>query len=115
WTAWDKFNAPVPPAAGPLSLTGLGALAINLSCALLLAQYRAHRGSLTRAAFLSARNDTLANIAIIAAGVITALFPSLWPDLIVGLFIFVMNLDASRKVYEAAQAERREAVSEHQW
>src|SRR5215467_3516764 len=23
WTAWDKFNAPVPPAAGPLSLTGL--------------------------------------------------------------------------------------------
>src|SRR5262245_60264510 len=99
WTAWDKFNAPVPPAAGPLSLTGLGALAINLSCALLLARYRAHRGSLTRAAFLSARNDTLANIAIIAAGVITALFPSLWPDLIVGLFIFVMNLDASRKVY----------------
>src|SRR5262249_3242103 len=62
---WEKFNAPVPPAAGPLSLTGLGALAINLFCALLLARYRAHRGSLTRAAFLSPRNDALANIAII--------------------------------------------------
>jgi Co/Zn/Cd efflux system component len=112
WTAWEKFNAPVPPAAWPLSLTGLGALAINLFCALLLARYRAHRGSLTRAAFLSARNDALANIAIIVAGVITALFPSLWPDIIVGLFIFVMNLDASRKVYETARAERREALAE---
>jgi Co/Zn/Cd efflux system component len=112
WTAWEKLNAPVPPAAGPLSLTGLGARAINLFCAVLLARYRAHRGSLTRAVFLSARNDALANIAIIAAGVTTAFFPSLWPDLSVGLAIFVMNLGASREVYEAARAERREALAE---
>src|SRR5258708_39277710 len=25
WTAWEKFNLPVPPAALPLSLTGFGA------------------------------------------------------------------------------------------
>jgi Co/Zn/Cd efflux system component len=31
-------------------------------------RFRAHSDSLTRAAFLSARNDVLANIAIIAAG-----------------------------------------------
>src|SRR6266853_821082 len=29
WTAWGKFVAPMPPAPLPLSLTGLGALAIN--------------------------------------------------------------------------------------
>ena len=29
WTAWDKFNLPLPPAALPLTLTGLGALAIS--------------------------------------------------------------------------------------
>ena len=68
WTAWDKFSVPVPPAPLPLSLTGAGALAVNLSCALMLARYRAHGGSLTRAAFLSARNDAFANIVIIAAG-----------------------------------------------
>jgi hypothetical protein len=72
WTAWEKFNFPIPPAALPLTLTGLGALAINLFCAVLLARVRTHSGSLTRAAFLSARNDTLANIAIIAAGAVTA-------------------------------------------
>jgi Co/Zn/Cd efflux system component len=26
WTAWEKFNFPLPPAALPLTLTGLGAL-----------------------------------------------------------------------------------------
>jgi len=112
WTAWEKFNVPLPPAALPLSLTGLGALAINLFCAMLLARFRAHSGSLTRAAFLSARNDALANVAIIAAGVVTAITLSPWPDLIVGIGIFAMNLDASRQVYAAARAERRVAFTE---
>jgi Co/Zn/Cd efflux system component len=112
WTAWEKFNTLLPPAAMPLSLTGLGALAINLFCALLLARYRAHRGSLTRAAFLSARNDAVANIAIIVAGWATAMIVSPWPDVIVGLGILAMNLDASRQVYVAARDERREALAE---
>jgi Co/Zn/Cd efflux system component len=60
WTAWDKFNLPAPPEPAPPSLAGAGALTVNLVCAFLLARYRAHRGSLTRAAFLSARNDALA-------------------------------------------------------
>ena len=106
WTAWEKFAVPVPPAPVPLSLAGCGALAINLFCAFLLARFRAHSGSLTRAAFLSARNDAWANIAIIAAGLITAMTVSPWPDLIVGLGIFVMNLDAAREVYTAARRER---------
>ena len=72
WTAWEKFLVPMPPAPFPLSLAGGGALVINLSCAFMLVQFRAHSGSLTRAAFLSARNDALANVAIIAAGLVTA-------------------------------------------
>jgi Co/Zn/Cd efflux system component len=111
WTAWEKFNMPIAPAALPLSLTGFGALSINLFCALLLARYRTHRGSLTRAAFLSARNDAIANIAIIGAGALTAFTWSAWPDLIVGAGIFALNLDAAREVYGAARAERREALA----
>ena len=108
WTAWDKFNVPVPPAPLPLSLAGAGALAVNLACAFMLARYRAHGGSLTRAAFLSARNDALANIAIIAAGLVTAfLWHSAWPDLIVGLGIAALNMDAAREVWTAAREEHR--------
>lgn len=85
--------------------TGLDALTINLSCAFLLTRYRHHGGSLTKAAFLSARNDALANIAIIGAGIATVFTRSLWPDLIVGLGIAVMNLDAARAVWNAARRE----------
>lgn len=109
WVAWEKFFAPSTPDASLLSATGLGALCINLSCAYLLARFRAHSGSLTRAAFLSARNDALANVAIIAAGLVTAATLSPWPDLVVGLGIFLMNLDAAREVYEAARIERSAA------
>jgi Co/Zn/Cd efflux system component len=110
WTACTKFGTPVPPSPGLLSLAGVGALLVNLSCAGLLARYRAHGGSLTRAAFLSARNDTLANVAIIAAADATMLTASAWPDLVVGLGIAVMNADAAREVYAAARDEHLAAV-----
>jgi len=109
WAAWHKFWVPLPPAPVPLSMAGLGALAVNLSCALMLTRYRHHAGSLTRAAFLSARNDALANIAIVGAGLLTFAVPSAWPDLIVGLGIALMNADAAREVYAAAIAESRDS------
>ena len=112
WTAWGKFMAPTPPAPLPLTLAGLGALAINLSCAFMLARFRAHSGSLTRAAFLSARNDTVANVAIVAAGFVTAYTHSAWADLIVGLGIAAMNADAAREVWKAAREEHRSTDSE---
>jgi Co/Zn/Cd efflux system component len=109
WEAWQKFLAPIPPAAAPLSITGAGAFAVNLICAFLLARFRSHSGSLTRGAFLSARNDVIANTAIIVVGVITAYTASGWPDLIVGLGIILMNADAARDVWSAARDEHREA------
>jgi Co/Zn/Cd efflux system component len=107
WTAWGKFAAPVPPPPLPLSLAALGALAVNLRCAFILARVRRAGGSLTRAAFLSARNDALGNMAMLGAGGLTALWHSIWPDLLVGLGIFALNLDAAREVFTAARHERR--------
>ena len=111
WTAWDKFVAPTPPEPFALSVTGLGALAVNLSCAIMLTRFRRHSGSLTKAAFLSARNDALANVAIIAAGLLTAYRLSAWPDLIVALGIAAMNADAAREVWEAAREEHKTAIA----
>ena len=112
WTAWDKFMAPVPPDPVALTLAGAGAMLVNFTCAVMLANFRTQGGSLTRAAFLSARNDVLANIAIIFAGLVTAyLWASAWPDLIVGIGIAAMNVDAAREVWEAARDEHRAAAS----
>jgi Co/Zn/Cd efflux system component len=109
WTAWQKLAAPVAPEPLLLSVTGLGALAVNVSCAMLLAGFRDHSGSLTRAAFLSARNDALANIAVILAAAVTLAWRSGWPDLIVGMGIAIMNADAAKKVWSAARREEQEA------
>jgi Co/Zn/Cd efflux system component len=109
WMAWSKFHAPLPPAELPLSLAGLGALAVNVSCAYLLVSVRNVAGSLSRAAFLSARNDAYANVAIVLAAAVTAFWASAWPDLIVGIGIFLLNLGAAHEVFEAARKEARHA------
>jgi Co/Zn/Cd efflux system component len=86
-------------------VTGLGALLVNFACAVLLVRVRHHGGSLGLAAFLSARNDVLANAAIILAGLATSATRSAWPDLIVGLGIAIMNAGAAGEVYKAAGKE----------
>jgi Co/Zn/Cd efflux system component len=105
WMAGQKFAIPIPPEPLPLSLTGVGALLVNFACALLLIHVRHHGGSLGLAAFLSARNDVLANAAIILSGLATSYTLSAWPDLIVGLGIAVMNAGAAGEVYKAAGRE----------
>jgi Co/Zn/Cd efflux system component len=105
WTVWQKIAAPLPPEPMTLSVVGAGALAVNLTCALILVRFRKHSGSLTKAAFLSARNDAYANVAIVAAGLVTAFTYSVWPDVIVGLGIAAMNATAAKEVWEAARSE----------
>ena len=112
WTIARKLGAPVAPDPLRLSLTGAGAFAVNLTCAYLLARYRTHASSLTRAAFLSARNDVIANAAIVAAGLTTSLlWRSAWPDLLVGAGIMALNLGAAREVWEKARSEHRDEAS----
>jgi Co/Zn/Cd efflux system component len=103
-TAWQKWLLPLAPSPLGLSLTALGALAVNLGCALLLARVRHAAGSLSRAAFLSARNDVWANVAILAAAAVTLKWRSAWPDLAVGLAILALSLGAAREIYRSTRA-----------
>ncbi|SFK27598.1 cation transporter [Caulobacter sp. UNC279MFTsu5.1] len=112
WALWRKVADPTPPEAFSLTLTGAGALAVNLFCAFLLARFRERSGSLTKAAFLSARNDALANLAIIVAGAVTAVTRSPWPDIVAGLGIAAMNVDAAKAVWRAAREEHRDASAD---
>jgi Co/Zn/Cd efflux system component len=105
WTAYDKLSH--PSLADPLQLTvaAIGAFVVNGFCATLLGRIRHSGGSLSKAAFLSARNDLFANIAMIGAGLATALTVSIWPDIVVGLAIAALNANAALEVYEAAMGE----------
>jgi Co/Zn/Cd efflux system component len=108
WTAYLKLQNPLVVSVIPLTVTAFGALLVNGTCAVLLARVRETGGSLSKAAFLSARNDVYANIAIMMAGVATAFTASIWPDLVVGLGIAALNAGAAHEVYEAALNESDE-------
>ena len=107
WTAVMKMINPVPPEPLPLSVTAIGALLVNLTCALLLVRHRRHPGSLAKAAWLSARNDVLADAAIILVAVVTVWIPTGWIDIVVGIGIGLLNVDAARTVWRRARDERR--------
>jgi Co/Zn/Cd efflux system component len=54
----------------------------------------------------------MANLAIIAAGFVTAFTRSGWPDLIVGFGIATMNADAAKEIYQLAREEHRATFHE---
>jgi Co/Zn/Cd efflux system component len=106
WQAIQRFSDPVAPSVVPVVLASLGAIAINGTSAWLLVRVRHHGGSLSRAAFLSARNDVLVNVAIIVMALVTLWTASGWPDLILGCFIILRALHAAYEVWEVSEEER---------
>jgi Co/Zn/Cd efflux system component len=104
-----KILNPVAPDFAPLSVTAVGALVINIVCALILVRHRNHPGGLARAAWLAARNDSFANLGILAAALIALPLKSGWPDIVVGLAIGALNAGAAREVWQEATEEHLDA------
>jgi Co/Zn/Cd efflux system component len=105
WAALDKARDPSPPDVTALALTAGGAVLVNGLAAYLLSRVRHHGGSMTAAAFLTARNDVLVNVAIIAMAGLTWWSGSGWPDIVLGAVIVVVNVRAAREVWEVATQE----------
>lgn len=106
WQAVQRFSDPSAPDVLPVVLASVGAIAINGTSAWLLAGVRHRGGSLSSAAFLSARNDVLVNVSIIVMAVITLWTDSGWPDPILGCVIIVLALHAAWEVWEVSEEER---------
>lgn len=107
-TAVWKIINPVAPEPLTLTAVAVGSLAMNLLCAALLARHRSGSGNLVRAAWLSARNDSISSLLIILAGLLTVVVGTAWWDIGAGLIIAFINVTAAKEVWETARAENPE-------
>ena len=111
WSLFMKISSQSIPQSDILYKVGAGAFLVNLICAISLSVYRNHSSSLVKAAFLSSRNDLLANIMIICAGFVTTFYVSFIPDYIVGVLIAILNFNGAKEVWSAANNEKADLRS----
>ena len=107
YNALQQIAKPITPNGDGMSIVGLGALCVNVYCAIILNKFKEIKGGLAKAAYFSARNDAIANFLIIIAGIVTLFWLSAIPDLVVGSMIFLMNADSARAILKAANREHK--------
>jgi Co/Zn/Cd efflux system component len=76
---------------------GLVALAANVTCLMLVSRQR-DRGAHMKASYIFSANDVLANLGVIAAGVLVAWTGSAYPDLVIGTLIGIVVLNGARQI-----------------
>ncbi len=89
WVLWEvieRFRHGSEPQSQLMILIGLLALAANVTCLKLIARHR-HEEVHMRASWIFSKNDVIANVGVIAAGILVAVTASPWPDLVIGLVI----------------------------
>jgi Co/Zn/Cd efflux system component len=87
-------SEPEPPAMIGVSLA---ALAANVTCLALVHRHR-HRGAHMEASYIFSANDVLANLGVIAAGVLVAWTGSPLPDLVIGAAIAALVLRGAVRI-----------------
>lgn len=85
------------PEAQPMILIALLALAVNITCLLLLRSEQ-DKGSHMKASYIFSANDVLANLGLIIAGVLVAQLNSPIPDWIIGFLIGVLAVSGAIRI-----------------
>jgi cation diffusion facilitator family transporter len=96
------------PEADLMGAFGIGALVVNVICAVLLLRHREGDANV-RAVWLFSRNDAIGNALVIVAAVFVWLTSTAWPDLIVAALIALLFLQSSWKIVTGARHE----IAEH--
>ena len=81
-----KVLNPIIPDAATIGVIGTIALMANLICFFMLYIHREDNLNMS-STWLCSRNDLIANIGVLFAGLLTYILASRWPDIIVGVLI----------------------------
>ncbi len=92
------------PVSLVMIVVGMLALVANVFCLVLIARHR--QGAIhMRASWIFSRNDVIANVGVILAGIIVYLTETHWPDLIIGIIIAIVILRGAWQIQVEAKAE----------
>jgi cation diffusion facilitator family transporter len=89
------------PEAELMGVFGIGALVVNVICAVILLKHRTGDANV-QAVWLFSRNDALGNLAVVVAAALVWLTTTPWPDLIVAAAIAGLFLQSAWKITKGA-------------
>lgn len=95
----------------PLFMVGVGlvALVANSVCLMLIAKHR--NGEIhMRASWIFSRNDVMANLGVIVAGILVGIFHHSMPDLIIGAGIATVVVSGGARIIREAREEKLEST-----
>lgn len=95
--AISKIFYPIVPIGETITMIGLLALVANVVSFLALVRYR-NNDLNVKSAWICSRNDIVANLGVIMAGLLVIRFNSIWPDVAVGLAISFMVIYSSAQI-----------------
>lgn len=87
------------PVSGVMMAMGLLALAANVTSLVLISRKRG-RGAHMKASYIFSANDVIANLGVIAAGVLVAWTGSPYPDLAIGTVIGLVVMNGARRILQ---------------
>jgi len=91
------------PVSGAMVAIGLVALVANVTCMMLI--YRHRLGEVhMKASWIFSKNDVIANVGVIAAGILVGITGSRYPDLVIGLAIAVVVARGGVQILAEARA-----------
>jgi cation diffusion facilitator family transporter len=95
----------------PLFMVGVGlvALVANSICLMLIAKHRDGEIHM-RASWIFSRNDVLANLGVIIAGLLVGVFQNSLPDLIIGSVIAIVVASGGRRILREVNEARTISV-----
>ena len=100
-----RMFALVHPEAEAMTIFGLAGLVANVVSAVVLVRHRKGDAGVV-AVWLFSRNDAIANIAVILAGVLVAWLRSPLPDLFVAVVIATLFLHSAWNILKASREQR---------
>jgi len=100
-----RFIVGSEPESMMMMAVGVVALIANSICLMLI--YKHRQGEVhMRASWIFSKNDVIANLGVICAGVLVAWLDSPWPDLVIGLVIAMLVVRGGVHIIKDANGEK---------